>query len=264
MNRANIILKYIHYYLTASNGRGHGTHSPFAYNFIRKVLLNKKSEPPFEKIERMRNDLLRDESVINVEDFGAGSIVTKSNNRSIASIAKNAGKPKKYAQLLYRITQYYQPANILELGTSLGISTSYIASANKNASVLSLEGSDAIANRARKNINGLGLQNVEIITGNFDDTLLNALQKLNTVDMVFFDGNHRKEPTIRYFQSCLPNAKNDSFFIFDDIHWSNEMEEAWKEIKGHPDVTLSIDLFFIGIVFFRKELREKQHFTIRY
>jgi predicted O-methyltransferase YrrM len=130
--------------------------------------------------------------------------------------------------------------------------------------VTTLEGAELIAKKANQNLESLSLTHIEIITGNFDQTLALSLEKNPKPDLVFFDGNHRKEPTLRYFRQCLFTADENSIFVFDDIHWSAEMEEAWREICQSEAVTCSIDLFFVGIVFFRKDFREKQAFTIRY
>jgi len=122
-----IAIKYFNYWITSSNGKGHGMHSPFVFEFITKVLNNKTGYPEYEKGEALRNQLLNDNTVLEVEDFGAGSVIDKKSKRSISSIAKNAAKPKKFGQLLFRMVKHYQHATILELGTSLGITTSYLS-----------------------------------------------------------------------------------------------------------------------------------------
>ena len=190
--------------------------------------------------------------------------VSKTNQRTVSSIARNAAKSKKLGQLLFRMVKFYQPSTILELGTSLGITSSYLALANQDARMITMEGSKEIAEAARKNFRNLEIRNLEIVEGNFDDKLSSAITQLSSIDFVFIDGNHRKEPTERYFKELLAKMNKDSILVFDDIHWSNEMEAAWETIKNNAAVTCSIDLFFIGIVFFRKEFKEKQDFAIRF
>ena len=263
-SRPQLLLKYLQYYFTASNGKGHGMHSPFIFEFITKVLNDRRVYPEYERVEALRSQLLNDHTVIEVEDFGAGSSVTKKNKRIISSIAKNSAKPKKFGQLLFRMVKYYQPANILELGTSLGITTSYLSLAKPGARLITMEGSKEIADVAKRNLNKLEIKNVEVIEGNFDNTLSPVVSGLSTVDFAFTDGNHRQEPTERYFKELLVKTNNDSILVFDDIHWSSEMKAAWETIKTNAAVTCSMDLFFIGIVFFRKEFKEKQHFVIRF
>jgi len=263
-SKGQLLLKYLQYYFTASNGKGHGMHSPFVFEFITKVLNDKTIYPEYVKVETLRNQLLNDNTVLEVEDPGAGSVIDKKSKRGISSIAKNAAKPKKFGQLLFRMVKHYQPTTILELGTSLGITTSYLSLARPDARLITMEGSKEIADIAKRNFGNLEIRNVEIIEGNFDITLSSEVRGLSTVDFAFIDGNHRKEPTERYFKELLAKTNNDSILVFDDIHWSREMEAAWETIKKDVEVTCSIDLFFIGIVLFRKEFKEKQHFKIRF
>lgn len=263
-NTFQLARKYLHYYITAANSRGHGIHSPFVFDFISNVLNDKREFYAFSSIETMRQHLLHSDDIIEVRDYGAGSSVMQHQARKISDIAKWSLKSRKYAQLLFRIVNYYQLKTIVELGTSLGITTAYLASANRNATVYSLEGADTLAERAQAYFNKSGLQNIQLIKGNFDTTFLPALRKINKVDLAFIDGNHRKEPTLRYFNQLLPYLHNNSIVIFDDIHWSREMEEAWESIKLVDNVTCSIDLFFIGIVFFSSDFKVKQNFRIRF
>ena len=239
-------------------------HSPFVFEFITKVLNDKTNYPEYEKVEALRDQLLNDHTILEIEDFGAGSMMGKKNRRSISSIAKNAAKPKKFGQLLFRMIKYYQPKTILELGTSLGITTSYLTLAKPDARLITMEGSKEIADVAKRNFRNLDNRNIEIIEGNFDNALSSVVGGLLTVDFAFIDGNHRQEPTERYFKELLAKTNNNSILVFDDIHWSGEMEAAWEAIKNNAAVSCSIDLFFIGIVFFRKEFKEKQHFAIRF
>jgi predicted O-methyltransferase YrrM len=100
--------------------------------------------------------------------------------------------------------------------------------------------------------------------GSFEKTLPFISNKIEKIDLLFVDGNHRKDPTLKYFHFFLSKATNNSIFIFDDIHWSKEMEEAWKQVQAHHSVTLTIDLFFVGLVFFSTDFKVKQHFTVRF
>jgi predicted O-methyltransferase YrrM len=259
-----IAFKYLNYYLTASNGKGHGIHSPFVFEFITKVLNDKTVYPAYGEVEELRRQLLNNRTILNVEDFGAGSSVSKTNQRTIASIAKNAAKSAKFGQLLYRMVKFYQPETIIELGTSLGITTSYLAIANSAAKVITMEGSNEILSVAKENTRTLRLKNIETIEGNFDHTLPAVLSRLTAVNLAFIDGNHRYQPTIQYFETILAKTNNFSVIILDDIRWSEEMEAAWKYCKEHSSVTLTIDLFFFGILILRTGIKEKQHFSIRF
>lgn len=256
-------LKYLVYILSSSNGRGHGTHSPFIFEFITQVLNDPAQYDAYNRVEELRRELLKDKTVLEVEDFGAGVKENKS-FRTVSSIAAGAAKPKKFGQLLYRMVKHYQPRNIVELGTSLGITTSYLSLAAERAEIFTLEGSKEVARIASKNLVGIGAKNVRQVPGNFDETLAPLLSGLGEIDFVFIDGNHRLEPTLDYFRLLLSHIHNHSILVFDDIHWSPGMEKAWKQIQDHEMVRYSVDLFFIGVVFFRKEFKEKQHFQVRY
>ncbi len=259
-----LVKKYIQYYAKASNSKGHGVHSPFVYQFIREVLLNKQEHPATLAIEKKRVSLLSNKNVIEVWDRGAGSRQIDKKYRPVKKIASSSLKPKKYGQLLYRIIAYFNPTNVIEMGTSLGITTCYIAAAVNDKPVITMEGAPTIAAIARQQFEELGIKNIQIVEGDFDKTLTTVLESIDKVGMAYVDGNHKYVPTIQYFHDLLGKSNEDTVFIFDDIHWSAEMEKAWEQIKEHPSVTLTIDLFYIGLVFFRKENKEKEHFIIRY
>ena len=258
-----ITAKYIKYLISASNGHGHGIHSPFVYNFIRDVLNDKTAYPEYIKIEELRNKLLHNQTPVPIEDFGAGSQFP-SVSKSVSQITRDSSKNARYGQLLFRITRYYKPHYVVELGTSLGMSTAYLGAADESSVIVSGEGNYALASLARENLISIGVGNVRIITGNFNNTLPEILGSIPHVDLAFIDGNHRRIPTVAYFHELLHRKSPESIFIFDDIHWSRDMEYAWEEIKSHPAVMLSVDLFFFGIIFFRPEFKAKQHFTIRF
>jgi predicted O-methyltransferase YrrM len=207
--------------------------------------------------------LLKRTDSITVCDFGAGSHTGAGRQRRIGDIARTAAKPRKFGQLLFRLVNHFQPCTVLELGTSLGVTTAYLASPSSKARVLTFEGCPQTAIVARQTFKELGLKNVTLIEGNLDETLVSTLANLASVDFAFFDGNHRYEPTVRYFEQLLPLCTEQSVFVFDDIHWSAEMTRAWETIKSHPEVLLTIDLFFVGLVFFRKK-QPKQHFELRF
>lgn len=238
-------------------------HSPFLFDLITQVFDDKNKYPDYLKVEQLKKELLQDHRMIEVTDLGAGSRVDNNTSRSISRIAKNASKPKRIGRLLFRLSQYFQPDNMLELGTSLGLSSLYLAYGSPSSNLTTIEGCPNITQIAKDNFEKAGMDEIEILTGNFDDKLPEVLKKINSLDFVFIDGNHQKEPTINYFEECLVKSNSNTLMIFDDIHWSDGMESAWENIINHPDVSLSIDIFHMGIVFLREELT-KQHFVIRF
>lgn len=240
----------------------HGVHSPFVFDFIEDVLQSNKKYYSFEAIELVRKLMLSETKSINITDFGAGSKKSKSTSRSVREIAKNSLKKAAYCEMLFKIANKTNANTILELGTSLGITTSYLGKSRRNARIYTLEGCPEIAKIATKNFSTLKLNNIKLIVGNFDTTLETVLKKEPLFDLIFIDGNHQKEPTLRYFNQLLPYTNEHTVMIFDDIHWSKEMEEAWTEIIKNEKLTVTIDVFEMGIVFFRKE-QLKQHFVLR-
>ena len=183
----------------------------------------------------------------------------------IRDIVRTAEKPARFGRLLHRLIQRFHARSVVELGTSLGITTAYLAGAAAltQGHVLTFEGCPQTAAVAQQNLLHLNARNVDVIVGNLDDTLAPSVATLEQIDLAFFDANHRYEPTVRYFETCLTKAHNDTVFVFDDIHWSAEMEQAWAYTKAHPSVSVTIDLFWIGLVFFRRE-QPKQGFTLRF
>jgi predicted O-methyltransferase YrrM len=241
----------------------HGVHSPFVYDLLVHTIYNHSHFYAYEKMEALRAKLLKSTKSVHCIDLGAGSLNQNKTSKSVKELVSTAAKPPKFSQLLFRLVNHFQPQNVLELGTSVGISTASMALANSKTQVISIEGCPEIAAVAKENFQKLGLRNIQQLTGNFDDLLPQVLSKMDKLDFVFFDGNHRKAPTMNYFKQCLEKAHADSVFVFDDIYWSAEMKQAWHDIKNHERVTVTIDLFFMGIVFFRKE-QAKQHFIISY
>jgi predicted O-methyltransferase YrrM len=263
-SKLTIFLKYLWYLLKASNGSGHGIHSPFVFSFIKEVL-NKKNEGVWAtKIENYRNQLFANKQTITILDLGAGAAQQSHKIKKVAAIAKSALKSKKYSRLLNRMVAYFKPNAVLEMGTSLGITTCYLAQAMPNVKLVTMEGAPEVAKLAQSTFQNLGYSNIQLMVGNFNQSLPLYLNEIDQVGLVFIDGNHSFAPTMDYFNQLLSKSNQDSIFIFDDIHWSVEMENAWEAIKKDERVSLSIDLFYIGIVFLKKENKEKENFIIRF
>jgi predicted O-methyltransferase YrrM len=262
--KTNLIKAYLRYAFRARTE--HGLHSPFVFDlYTQTIRPDNASLPAFCHIQTLRSELLASKNTIQVTDFGAGSRLGNNPERRIADIVKNAEKPARFGRLLYRLIRRFESKTVVELGTSLGLTTAYLAAATQleSGQVVSFEGCPETAAMARQNLAQLSAQNVTVVVGNIDETLTPQMATLGPVDLAFFDANHRYQPTLRYFETCLPNAHNDTCFVFDDIHWSPEMERAWVDIQAHPSVTVTIDLFWVGLVFFRKQ-QAKEHFVLRF
>lgn len=240
----------------------HGVHSPFIFDLYHQVLLHDGFFPAYTHVEALRDELLQDTRTLQVTDYGAGSRTSaRQRNRSVKGIAQNSAKPAKYGQLLFRLVNKFQPEIILELGTSLGLSTSYLAAARRQGQIYTFEGCPSIARLAQENFRKLGYSHITLCQGNLDETLNPQLQQLPKVDFAFLDGNHRYEPTLRYFNQILQKSHEGTVLVVDDIYWSGEMRRAWQEIKNHPKVQQTVDLYFVGLVFFRPE-QSREHFTL--
>lgn len=254
------IQRYLKYYHKADTK--YQVHSPFVFDFALNVLEDDREFYSFTSVEHLRNILERNSTKVQTTDFGAGSASGNHKDKTIGSIAKSAASKKWQCQTLFRLVNFYKPKTMLEMGTSLGISTIYQASAAQNSKFISLEGDPQIAKLANYHLEEMKIKNVDLRVGKFEDTMHLALNNLGKLDYVFVDGNHRLKPTLDYFESLLEFAHNETVFVFDDIHWSDEMESAWEKIKVHPRVTISIDLFHMGIIFIRKEKKVKEHYVL--
>lgn len=241
----------------------HGIHSPFVYELISQVLRPSDPLPEAAPIEKLREDLMRSEQTIRVNDLGAGSKMFDLPIRRVADIARVSLKQQKHAQMLFRLARYFRPAEVIELGTSFGISTLYLAMGADEGRLHTIEGCPQTARIAQHHFELLKQRNIVPVLGSFRTKLPEVLQKIDRLDLAFVDGHHAKEPTLDYFRQCLGRSHNDTVIVLDDIHWSKGMEEAWEEIKNDPAVTVTIDLYQMGIVFLRKE-QAKEHFVLRY
>ncbi len=261
VSKLKFLLNYTKYRFKSDNE--HDIHSPFVFELYNDVIKDENPYYVYDDIESIRAKLLLTDMAINIEDYGAGSKVNSSNSRKIKDIAKHTLKSPKYGQLMFRLVKRFKPNTILELGTSLGLSTMYLAAPNKKTKVVTIEGCPNTAKVAQVNFDKIGFENIELVNQKFDNFLPNYLKKIDKLDFVFFDGNHQKDATLNYFNQCVEKAQPHSIFIFDDIHWSEGMSEAWEQIKQHPKVTSTIDLYMLGIVFFNTDL-SKENFVLKY
>jgi len=252
------IKAYIKFLSKASNQ--HGVHSPFIYNFVTKCLYNKTKFDAYKKLKQYKKELLQSNTVLQITDLGEGSKVLDDNQRNVGKMAKTSSSSKKDSELLYRLSDYFKFKTVLELGTSLGMGTYALSLANPTSKIITIEGCPNTSRFAQSQLKKHDIGNVEFLIGNFSNTIP-TLQN-NNFDFIFFDGHHNKEATIQYFEALLPKTHNETVFVFDDIYWSEGMTEAWEYIKNHNAVTVTVDVFHLGFVFFRKE-QAKEHFKIR-
>lgn len=253
---------FIEHYLSATR-KGHNVHSPWAFTLCEEVFYNNSSFYDFEQFKKIRKDLLKDETELSVEDFGAGSKTFKGNKRKVKDIAAMGISTARQSELLYKLVNFLNARTVIELGTSLGLNTLYLSKANRNAKIYTIEGSSALHDFAEKLALENEIYNSKFIRGKFDEELPKLLSEISTIDLLYIDGNHTYGATLKYFHMALAKSINDSVFVFDDIYWSAGMTKAWEEIKNDPKVTLSIDAFYFGLVFFKQEIKEKVHIKIK-
>lgn len=234
-------------------------HSPFVYDLVTKCFNDKKIYPEYEILKSHRKALRSDSSMVEMKDFGQGSRVFKGNARKVSAVVKNAGMKKKRQKLLFRLSKYFKSETVLELGTSLGLGTVALSLSNEFSAINTVEGCPNTLSKAQEYFEKFNLHNIQIHQELFSEFLENTSTQF---DLIFIDGDHNGERTLGYFNSLLNKVHNDSLIIFDDIYWSKDMTVAWQKIIANEKVTVSIDTFQWGLVFFRKE-QPKQHFVIR-
>jgi len=230
----------------------HGIHSPFVYRLLDEVIYDFHAKKVYQEIEQLRNNLRQDECWIRNAETAA-----------LYHVTKKVSTPAKLAQLLYRLVADLNPRTIIELGTSPGITTAYLAKAAPGARHVSImENSEALT-IAKENLQKLNIYNTELLSGNVDELLPILFEGISELDFILIDGNHSSESILNYFKSCLPKMSNHSMMVFEDIYRNREMRSAWQEIKSNPEVSVTIDLFWIGLVFVRRA-QSKEDFKIRF
>lgn len=247
------------------SGNRYRIHSPWLFRLTNEVLRNKRNTIDIRRVEHLRKDRLNSRELIEKTDYGMRSDnpTPRMYPVSIREVARTSLTPPRNALRLYHLTKFMKAGHILEIGTSLGITTAYMAIGNPDARLFTLEGCPVLSRIAKENFESLGIKNIELIEGRFEENLPIALDRLGKVDLVYIDGNHHKEAMLDYYNQCLDFAGNDTIIIFDDIHSSPGMEDAWEMIRKKEEVRVSLDLFTTGWLIFRKE-SSKQHFRLRY
>jgi predicted O-methyltransferase YrrM len=248
--------EYVRHFWVAKRN-GHGVHSPFVYALCENVFYSQERFYDFDNLHKVRLKLLNDATLLEAENFGAGSRTFSSSRRKVSDIAARGISTPQQSELLYRLGNYIGVTTSIELGTSIGLNALYLGSQNPMGKVFSIEGSSAFSDYAKTLARKERITNIQFLNGDFNDLLSDTIKRANGTTLVYIDGDHTYEATINYFEMLLPLAKDQNVFVFDDIYWSDEMTKAWKEISAHPAVRLSIDTFYSGYLFFQKDMREK-------
>lgn len=257
-----LIGKRLQFLVKARHWRGFGIHGAFGHSLINDVLRQQHPFYFFAPLKYLRKQLLKDVSVLKASSYGAGSKVSGSETRRVCDLVRWSSATVSKGEFLSYLANWVSAKSILELGTCLGFSSMYLALSDRSAKVYTVEASSDYLGRARQNFDWMKIDNIETVCGRFDDVLPDLLNRVETFDMVYIDGNHQEEPTYRYFKSVLSNCHNRSVIVFDDIYWSKGMTNAWERIVADDEVTLSLDFFNLGVVFVNKAL-QKEHFVVR-
>jgi predicted O-methyltransferase YrrM len=253
------VVKYLRYIFLARHYKGHGIHSPFVFNLVSKVFRNKTDSDVVCSIEKVRKKLISGHGSLKINDLGSGKEKRTTNIRKVSDIARYSPVPSKYGQLLSNLASEFGKPLIVELGTSFGISTMYLASGSPESVIYTIEGSDEIAEIASRNFSDAGMKNITTLSGSFDEMLPVVFKDGLKPGLVFIDGDHRKKAVLRYFGIIAEVSDNNTVIVIDDIYYSKEMEEAWNEIKTNKKVSVTVDIFRMGIVFFRKGITPKNY-----
>ncbi len=266
---------YLKHRLTARHTGGHGVHSPYLFEWVRMVMSDENSYYAWEAIEKCRERMLADERIVEFVDYGSGGEGNRFaedrgavEDRRVKDIAKGSLAKKKYAQLLARLVNWLGDGRlaigdgrlvIVELGTSLGITTAYMAMMDSRNKVVTYEGCPSVADIAKENWKALGIKNIDCRVGEITADILD--RDLERVDVAFIDANHTCAGTCAYFKVLAEKVHAKSVVVVDDIHYNAEMEKAWKAICADERVTSTMDLYQMGLVFFDKAYW-KRHYVM--
>ena len=258
-----LVTRFIEYKIKANTR--YKIHSPFVFDLINKVFRDKEYKNDFALLDPFVNELKDSKAIIETTDFGAGAGASdyKVYLKPVRKIVKERSHTISRLHLLYNLARYFGPHNMLEFGTAAGVSSLYLKKGLPNSRMITMEGCPGLSAVSRENFSKMRIENIEIANGNFDVLLDEILKRFDKLDFVFFDGNHRKEPTLDYFNRCIDKADENTLFLFDDIHWSKGMEAAWNSIKVDERVSITVDIFWFGLVFFKKGV-VKQNFIVKY
>ncbi|MFP4060474.1 MAG: O-methyltransferase [Bacteroidales bacterium] len=263
MNILKRVIWYLRYLVKAKHVNGHGLHSPFMYQYVIDAVYPGKDNTDVTVINKVKNKLKKDSRKINTVNPGAGSALRKKSLRSIKSLAGGIGLPCKYGRLIGRTAAYFNVSRIVELGTGTGLSGLFLSLYNPGAKIITIEANNSLADLAEYNFKQADVHNIQVINDTFDSVFPGILNNIDNNFMVFIDGNHTIDATIRYAEMVMGKAGDNTVLVIDDIYWSEEMMEAWHTIKTWPDVKVTVDFFRMGMVFFRAGL-SKQDFVIKY
>lgn len=260
--KVSIVMQYLQYLVMAGHRKGHGVHSPYVYELVSKVIFDRSYYSDYDFFRKIRKKLSDCNTTLHVEDIGAKSEYFTLNERKVSDLVRRSSVKAKFGKLLFRIAKWYNPSTIIELGTSVGLSTIYLAKGNPGAKIITAEGSTELYEFANRTFLKNNITNILLKQGMFDDLLDELAEDIVEPTLIFIDGNHQYKATLHYFNFFSERIK-EGIIVLDDIHWSQNMNSAWREITRREGSQASIDLFGMGIVILRQGITRKTY-TIRF
>ena len=233
------------------------------FEFVTNVVYPSEDKVDTSIIKRLRKKLLHDGSRIETKNPGAGSSGYRKRLKTVRQVVATIGLPGKYGKLIGRTAAYFKVPYIIELGTGTGLSTLYLAKYNPGAEVITIDANNEMVKLAERNFERAGVDNIRVVVGEFDSVFPEILDNIDTNFMVYIDGNHTREATLRYMNILSKKAGNSTVVVIDDIYWSKDMNEAWDTIKQMKHVKVTADFYRIGMVFFKEGL-SRENFVIKY
>lgn len=261
MNALQEAFHYLIHFCAAK--KRHGIHSPLVYTLSDSVFSFKNTNAHFSELLDLKKEWLQNKDILEIQDFGAGTRVAKGQNkRTISEIARVSTADQKQAQALYHLVNFLKPKAILELGTNLGWTSFHMAKAAPESQVVSIEGSKSLHDFAELHRKKLKLDNLNFVCSEFGQLLSTPNWTQLKFDLVYMDGNHRKDPTLSYCKLLEPYLSDNAVIVIDDIYWSKEMTEVWNNLRVQDKYPLTIDCFYFGLLFLEKR-NQKEHFRLR-
>lgn len=206
-------------------------------------------------IEQYISDNKYSQHVNNIEsariNFLQNNDILPSSGKSVGEYCKASSSPQSKGEFLMKLIRVIKPDNCLELGTNFGISAAYQACGlelNGKGRLITIEYNRELLPYSDDLWDKIGIKHrIQQYQGKFEDVLSEILSMLQEIDFVYIDGNHRKEPTLSYFNEIYPFLRKDSVVVFDDITWSDEMKEAWMILSKDQRINNAFEVHDLGV-----------------
>jgi len=232
--------------------KGFGVHSPFVYDLITNVIEEKSDFYAFSDISIAQLQLLQNEHVIQ---YGRKRIAVK-------EALKRFGITTKEGKFLFRLTNHYKPHTILSIGSSMGLAPLCLTRYNATVQCIILEYEQDIAEIAKQILNKEKNTALNIKIGAYHELLPESIVQLQRIDCVFIGKDVGVNDWDTVFEQCEPFIHDSTFFVLAGIRSSTDKQNYWMQYRQHPSVTIAVDLFDMGLLFFQPKLHKQVYKTI--